>query len=198
MKLKESQEVIDLAAIHSLRAIYRLKKVERSNSVDRRKESPAEHSWSCLVLADFFMNKLSSKANYQFDRLKVYELLMYHDLVELETGDVCLSDELGRKGKPEKERAAMQKLRKELPNGDKLHKLFTEFEQGKTKEAQFARAIDAFDSQIHEMDYKKDWKGWTAEFLIKKKRHYFDPFPEMQKVFDELIDWLTKEGFFEQ
>ena len=198
MKLKESQEAINLAAIHSLRAIYRLKNVERSNSVNTRKESPAEHSWSCLVLADFFMSRLASNKNYRLDRLKVYELLIYHDLVEIETGDVCLSDELRRKGKHEREHAAMQKLKKKLPNGDKIKKIFDEFEQGKTKEAQFARAIDALDAQIHEMDYKKDWKGWSAQFLIDKKRDYFEPFPEMQKIFDELILCLTNEGFFEQ
>lgn len=58
--------------INKLKKFYELKNVERACSVTGRKESSAEHSWSCLILADYF---LSVMKNHQLDRLKVYEIL---------------------------------------------------------------------------------------------------------------------------
>ena len=58
--------------LQKLRKLYHLKNVERANTVKDRKESSAEHSWSCLILADYFLTKMQ---NHHLDRLKVYELL---------------------------------------------------------------------------------------------------------------------------
>src|SRR3989344_1572822 len=187
---------LNLENLQLIRKIYQLKNVERSNSVKRGKESSAEHSWSCLILADFFLNNL--KENY--DRLKVYEFLMYHDLVEIETGDVCISDEAGRNGKKEREFNAMNKLKNDLPDSisKKFVNIFKEYEKCETKEAKLARIIDVLDAQIHEMDYKEDWKGWTANFLIKKKGYLFEEFPELKKLFFDLLALLQEEGYFDQ
>jgi hypothetical protein len=40
--------------INKLRKFYQLKHVERTAPVGERKESSAEHSWSALILADYF------------------------------------------------------------------------------------------------------------------------------------------------
>src|SRR3989338_790984 len=119
--------------LQKLRKFYQLKTVYRKNTVTGRKESSAEHSWSCLILADYFLSQMKEK----LDRLKVYELLMYHDVVEIEAGDVCISDEEGRKDKNERELQAMHILTKQIPKvlKDKFVALFTEFEAGKTREA---------------------------------------------------------------
>ncbi len=185
--------------INKFRIFNRLKTVYRFNSVAARKESSAEHTWSCLMLADFFL----SKASCNLDRLKVYELLMYHDVVEIEAGDTPMApeaNESGRREKEEKEAKAAKILEKTLPAplNSKFASLFNEFEAQKTREAKFAKAIDALDSEIHELDYKKDWKGWTKEFLVKKKAHLFDDFPELKKVFGMLLDYLVENRYFEQ
>ncbi|MCC7574778.1 HD domain-containing protein [Candidatus Woesearchaeota archaeon] len=145
--------------IHKFRIFNKLKTVYRFNSVEDRKESTAEHSWSCLILADFFL----SRNNFNLDRLKVYELLMYHDVVEIEAGDSPLHPEIKRLDKSEKEKKAMKLLHTELPTplNNKFLKLFTEYEEQKTLESKFAKAIDALDAEIHELDYKQDWKGWS-------------------------------------
>ncbi|WP_457619098.1 HD domain-containing protein, partial [Lutibacter sp.] len=137
--------------INKFRIFNKLKTVYRFNSVENRKESSAEHSWSCLILADFFL----SKFNFNLDRLKVYELLMYHDVVEIEAGDTPLHPEVKRLSKSEKEKKAMELLHKDLPTplNEKFVKLFTEFEEQKTLESKFAKAIDALDAVIHELDY---------------------------------------------
>ena len=182
--------------IHKFRIFNKLKTIYRFNSVKDRKESTAEHSWSCLILADFFL----SKTNSNLDRLKIYELLMYHDVVEIEAGDTPLHPEIKRLDKSEKEKKAMELLHKELPTplNDKFLKLFTEFEEQKTLESKFAKAIDALDAQIHELDYKQDWKGWTEEFLVTKKLKFFEEFPELKKVFFEILDYLKENDYFDQ
>ncbi len=180
--------------IHKLRIFNRLKSVYRLNSVGKRKESSAEHSWSCLILADFFLSKTKRKIN----RLKVYELLMYHDVVEIEAGDTPLHPKMKKINKNEREQKAVQILRKKLPSpvNSKFARLFNEFEAQKTIESKFAKAIDTLDAQIHEMDYKKDWKGWSAEFLIDQKSNYFEEFPEIKKTFNQLMEYLVKNGYF--
>ena len=149
-----------------LRKFYQLKNIERANSVGTRKESPAEHSWSCLILADYFLEK----AKMNLDKEKVFDLLVYHDVVEIEVGDVNLLKEQERKHKAEREKQAAHVLHQHLPSelGKKFLTLFHEYEEGKTMEARFAKAIDALDAVIHELDYPQDWKGWTEEFLRKK------------------------------
>ncbi len=181
--------------IIKLRKLYGLKKVYRTNSVEDRKESSAEHSWSCLILADYFLNITDIK----LDRLKVYELLMYHDVVEIEAGDAPLHPNKKRKNQKEKEQKALKKLEDKIPKElrTKFVKLFNEFEENKTKEAKFAQAIDKLDAEIHELDYKKDWKGWTEEFLRDKKEKYFEEFPKLKEAFEKIINYARENNYFD-
>jgi len=185
------QEIIRLSIINKLKSVYRL------NSVDKRKESSAEHSWSCIVLADYILNKYK----IDVDRLKVYELLMYHDLSEIHTGDFPFIPGADRGEKKDKELLAAKKLEKELPEqlGKKYYEIFTEFEEQKTNESRFAKAIDILDAQIHEIDYKEDWKGWTKDFLLNNKRsECFNYYPELKEEFLNLLNHLEQEGYFNQ
>lgn len=183
-----------LADLEKMRLIYKLKSVDRLNSVGGRKESSAEHSWSCLVLADFLLDAY----NIPVDRLRVYELLLYHDLVEIEAGDTGLHPQMKATNKVELELAAAKSLRRQLPPAlaEKYWACFEEFGAGATREAKLARAVDALDAIIHEMDYPADWVGWSTEFLREKKGKCFDDFPELKALFDQLLAWLERKGFF--
>ena len=81
--------------INKIKKLYELKKIYRSTKVENRFESSAEHSWSCLILADYFINKYHLNINKQ----KVFELLLYHDLVEIETGDTPLTPNINFENK---------------------------------------------------------------------------------------------------
>lgn len=182
--------------IHKLRIINKLKSVYRECSVENRKESSAEHSWSALIIADYFLSVINEK----LDRLKVYELLMYHDLVEIESGNFEMAPGSDRSKKYEIEEIASKKLSSKLPEiiKNKFIKLFNEFEEQKTRESKFAKAIDYLDAEIHELDYIEDWKGWTEEHLRNKKEKYYAEFPELKEVFEKMISFLKKEGYFDQ
>jgi putative hydrolase of HD superfamily len=190
--------------ILKFKTLNRLKQVYRVNSVGNRKESTAEHTWSALMLADFFMDKVDQK----LDKLRVLELLMYHDIVEIEAGDTPLDpsnlyiavSKNRKETQKENELLAAKKICSTLPEeiAGKFWACFNEFEAQKTIESRFASAIDVLDSQIHEIDYKEDWKGWSAEFLVSKKAKYFEEFPILKKAFYQLIEYFEKEGYFKQ
>ena len=179
-----------------LRAFYELKKVERTAPVGERKESSAEHSWSSMMLADYFLGILTKK----LDRVMVYELLMYHDVVEIEAGDLPIHHEHARKDKAEKEMAAAKVLQKRFPPalGKKFMRLFEEFEGAKTREAQFAKAIDALDALIHFLDYKAYWKGWDEVMVRKFHGKHMAAFPELERTFNNILTFVRSEGYFDQ
>jgi len=52
------------------------------------------------------------------------------------------------------------------------------------------------EADIHELDYKEDWNGWTEEFLKQEKAHLFNEFPELKNSFDELVVYLRENGYF--
>ncbi|MBT4651112.1 HD domain-containing protein [Candidatus Woesearchaeota archaeon] len=183
--------------INKLRRLYHLKHVDRFNSVLKRKESSAEHSWSCLILADYFLNLMKDR---DIDRLKVYELLLYHDVVEIEAGDIGLLETEKRKDKKENERKAMLKLKEEFPKSvtSKFEILFNEFEAAETKDAKFAKAIDKMDALIHEMDYKEDWKGWTEKMVREFYEKEIKDFFVIKEAFERILIYVTQEGYFTQ
>ena len=146
------------------------------------------------MLADYY----SSLVRQKLDMLKVYQLLMYHDIVEIYAGDTPVDPTNDIEDQQERELIAAEKLRGELPYTlqNKFWELFTEFEAEQTIEAQFARAIDTLDAMIQALDYPEDWVGWSREFLASRKEKHFTVFPELHKEFHHLVDYLVAEGYF--
>jgi putative hydrolase of HD superfamily len=191
-----------MSELDKFRIIYKLDSIYRFASVDDRHESTAEHTWSTLILADYILNS-SDKQALKIDRLKVYELLMYHDLVEIYSGDTPLdpknkSDKVTNQIK--RENIAFKRLVKELPEAltNKYKLLRDEYENMKTVESRFAKAIDKLDACLHEMDYKKDWIGWSEKFLRDKTSEYFTEFPLIMEIFEEFLKYANENGFFNQ
>lgn len=183
--------------LNKIRKLYQLKHVERAGPVGKRKESSAEHSWSSLILADYFLSKIKDK---NLDRLKVYELLMYHDVVEIECGDIPIHHVQQRENKKEKEMAAAHILKEHLPIQlkEKFIELFKEFEEQKTSEAKFAKAIDAFDALIHFLDYKHYWKGWSEEMVRQFHGEKIRQFTELEDAFEKTLKFCRENGYFKQ
>jgi putative hydrolase of HD superfamily len=180
--------------INSFKILEKLKSVYRYSTVDNRKESVAEHTWASLALADQLLEKTDS----QLDKLKVYDLLLYHDAVEIITGDAPIHPEIDSSGKYEAENNGAillsQKLSPETKN--KYLDLFNEFQECKTREAKFAKAIDSLEADIHELDYKQDWQGWTKEYHISKKADLFKDFPFLEEIFKEMVEYLDANGYY--
>lgn len=188
-------EILKFKNINKLKEVYRFASVGRVEGSIKRKENAAEHTWSSMMVANYFFTYHDFS---YLDKQKVYELLLFHDLVEIESGDVVISPDNEVKDFDFRERSAAEILKDKLPSrfGENFYKLFLEFQNQSTKEARFARAIEQLDAEIHELDYKEDYKGWTEEFLRKAKGKYFDEFEPLKAVFEGIVLYLRQNGYF--
>lgn len=104
------------------------------------KENDAEHAWHLAIMTVL----LNEYANEPIDVLKTVTMLLIHDIVEIDAGDTYAYDEAGKKTQRQRELRAAERIYGLLPadQRDKLRSLWDEFEEGKTPEARFARAMD--------------------------------------------------------
>lgn len=130
------------AQLRFLAELDRAKTVLRHNHVtgtDRR-EDDAQHQWHVAVMALF----LAEYSEEEVDVPKVVAMLLLHDVVEIDAGDVFAYDEIGRAGKRERELAAADRIYRLLPDDQAAwaRALWEEFEEGASADARFARALD--------------------------------------------------------
>ena len=125
-----------------LREADKEKTIERQTYISdaSRKENDAEHAWHAALMAII----TSEYANEKIDVLKVVTMLLIHDIVEIDAGDTYAYDEEAKKTQEAREKASAERLFGLLPKdqGEKFKALFEEFEEVKTPEARFARAMD--------------------------------------------------------
>lgn len=133
------------AQLRFLSEADRLKSVLRATTVDGgRRENSGEHSWHlalyALVLAD------QAPAGVSVDR--VIRMLLIHDLVEIDTGDVPIHAANGQAhGAPDRlaaEARAAERIFGLLPAdlAADLRALWEEFEAAETADAVFAKSLD--------------------------------------------------------
>lgn len=133
------------AQLRFLSEADRLKSVLRATTVDGgRRENSGEHSWHlalyALVLAD------QAPAAVSVDR--VIRMLLIHDLVEIDTGDVPIHAANGQAhGAPDRlaaEARAAERIFGLLPAdlAAELRALWEEFEAAETADAVFAKSLD--------------------------------------------------------
>ncbi len=114
---------------------------------DGRRESVAEHSWQMALMAMLMHRHLE----HPVDLSKTLQMIIVHDLVEAEAGDVPFFETGERKqSKAAREAAAMENIRRMIGGeaGDELAALWQEFEARETAEAKFAGALDNLEVQL--------------------------------------------------
>jgi len=120
----------------------RLKSVLRASRITdgSRRENTAEHSWHVAL----FALVLREWAVGEVDMWRVVQMLIVHDLVEIDCGDTPLYDAMGASQQVERERLAADRLYGLLPpdQGRELRLLWEEFEAARTPDAKFAKALD--------------------------------------------------------
>jgi putative hydrolase of HD superfamily len=163
-----------------------------------RNETTAEHIYSALKLADFF---LTNEPEFKdLDRLHCYELLMYHDDIEIITQDICILDIEGRKAKEMEELNSIPILAKLYPQNisDKFVKLDLEYREKITPEAKFVKSIDKLDGINQAVIGISDWikSGVTQEMWIKLYESHFLYSPTFMYYFRELFEYLKENKHF--
>src|SRR5436190_4162808 len=126
----------------------RLKTVLRRTPLtdNSRLENSAEHSWH-LALAAL---ALREHAPADVDLARVLELVVVHDLVEIDAGDTFAYDPQAHVTKAERERVAAERLFGMLPSDQResFRALWDEFEAQATSESKYANALDRFQALL--------------------------------------------------
>ena len=129
----------------------RLKTIIRQTPLvdNSRRENSAEHSWH-LALAAIV---LAEHAPATLDLKRVLEMVVVHDLVEIDAGDTFAYDPTGHLDKEAREQAAADRLFSLLPadQASHLRANWEEFEARATLEARFANALDRFQALLQNM-----------------------------------------------
>jgi len=115
-----------------------------------RLESIAEHTFGCLILAI----ALESELKTGVDLAKVLEMLTIHELEEIIIGDVTPLDNVDKKDLQVKARFEIAKMLEGLNYKERLINLTDEYNEGKTKEAKFSKAVDKLECVLEFKKYQ--------------------------------------------
>ena len=121
----------------------RVKTILRRNRVvsdpDRR-ENDAEHMYHFAL----FAMTLAEYSNAPVNLLRVLQMILVHDIVEIDAGDAFIYDAAQQVGKREREERAADRIFGLLPadQAAEYRTLWEEFEAEHTPEARFAAALD--------------------------------------------------------
>ena len=148
LKSYSYQKMMQLTALEKqlsfLREIDRLKTVIRQSPLldKSRKENSAEHSWHLAMYALL----LNEYACGPVNTYRVIQMLLLHDVVEIDVGDLPIHGGHSSALQAELEEKAAARLFGLLPpqQGNELLALWQEFERAETEDAKFAKALDRF------------------------------------------------------
>ena len=154
-----SPQALEIAAIVGfIREADKLKAVTRKvkpPGLDRY-ENSAEHSWQLALLALTMREHAAEPV--RIDR--VIQMLLVHDVGEIDTGDTMVFVEGGWAERKQDELAAVRRIFGLLPaeRGEELLALWEEFEHGDTPESRFANAVDRVMPVL--LNLQNDGQSW--------------------------------------
>lgn len=154
-----------------LREIDRLKTVIRQSPLldKSRRENSAEHSWHLAMYAIV----LAAHANEPVQVDRVIKMLLIHDIVEIDAGDLPFYANADFSAQEEREAAAANRLFGMLPTDQatELHSLWKEFEAAETADAKFAKTLDRLQPVLHNAATDGGtWNTFPVDLNIVKNR----------------------------
>ena len=160
-----------------------------------RNENDAEHAWHMAIMAYL----LQEYSNEKIDVARVMLMCLIHDVVEIDAGDTYAYDAEGLKTQKAREEAAKERLYSMLPEDQKadLVAIFDEFEERKTPEAKFARALDNLQPLLlNHSNGGGDWKNHdvTAEQVYGRQSRTRDGSEKLFEVTDQILKENIAKG----
>jgi putative hydrolase of HD superfamily len=177
----------------------RLKGVLRQSRIidGSRRENSAEHSWH-LGLMSLVLGEYAPAGT---DLSRVTAMVLVHDLVEIDAGDLFVyAGAQAQADQEEAERAAAGRLFGLLPGSQAagFRALWDEFEERRTPEAKFARALDRLQPML--ANYQLGGGTWTqhgvtAGQVLAKVALIEDGSAALGRFARELISASVSRGF---
>ena len=156
-----------------------------------RNENDAEHAWHMAIMAYL----LREYSNEKIDVARVMLMCLIHDVVEIDAGDTYAYDAEGLKTQKAREEAAKERIYSLLPEDqkEKLVEIFDEFEERKTPEAKFARALDNLQPLL--LNNSNDGGDWKRHDVTAKQVYGSQSRTRegSEKLF-EITDQILKEN----
>lgn len=175
----------------------RLKTIVRRTPLgdNSRAENSAEHSWH-LALAAMALHQYGPAG---MNVPHVLELVVVHDLVEIDAGDTFAYDVAGHETKVERERAAAERIFGLLPIDQTrwFRALWEEFEAMTTPEARFANALDRLQALLQNMQAGGgSWAAYdvTREQVFQRMAPVETALPDVWPFVCETIDRYCAMG----
>lgn len=164
-----------------------------------RNENDAEHAWHMAIMAYL----LQEYSNETIDVARVMLMCLIHDVVEIDAGDTYAYDAEGLKTQKAREEAAKERLYSMLPEDQKadLVTIFDEFEERKTPEAKFARALDNLQPLIlNNSNDGGDWKNHdvTAKQVYGRQSRTREGSEKLFEVTDRILKENIAKGNLRQ
>jgi len=147
-----------------------------------RTESIAEHIFgTCMLTVGIY-----SSRKMDIDIQKVITMLALHETEEILIGDITPFDFDKLITKEELGREAVLQVFKDFDNAGEFISLIDEFNENKTKEAQFANQCDKFEADLQAYLYQKDFQLdkvsqniWEDKRIINLKNHGYNKICEL-------------------
>lgn len=177
----------------------KLKRILRRNLLvdGSRRENDAEHSWHLALTARIF----AEYAPEGTDIDRVTELLLVHDIVEIDAGDTFVYDIVASADQEERERLAADRIFALLPpdQAERVRELWEEFEARKTPESRFAKAVDRLAPML--ANWHTDGGTWvqlgvSKQQVLEKVRIIAEGSEALGAYATSLIEDSDRRGYF--
>lgn len=186
-----AQQIAFIKEIDKLKYIQRRTKLFNSD----RCENDAEHSWHLAMMVIV----LAEHSNEPIDVLKVVKMVLIHDVVEIDAGDVFIYDTVKNHTNTDEELIAAKRIFGMLPReqADEFINIWQEFEEGKTPEAKFARSMDRLEPLLQNTSNNGGtWREFDVPYqkVYEKKSVIKEGSATIWAFAEELIEDSVKKG----
>lgn len=185
-----------LKHIEFIKEIDKIKYINRKTKLfnSDRNENDAEHSWHLAVMALI----LADHSNTKIDVLKVVKMVLIHDIVEIDSGDIFIFDTIKNHNNAVEELKAAHRIFGILPEeqAKEYISIWLEFERGETEEAKFAKAMDRFEPVLQNSSNNGGtWKEYKVAYknVIRKTKPIKEGSEIIWNYSKELIDNYYKK-----
>lgn len=181
--------------IDKIKFIFRKTKLISSN----RNENDAEHSWHLAMMAMV----LAEHANEPIDLLKVMKMVLIHDIVEIDAGDIFIYDSTKNHTNTEEELKAAKRIFGLLPEeqAQELIALWEEFEAGETADARFAKAMDRLEPLLQNSSNNGGtWNEFGVNYqkVYDKKKLIKNGSETIWEYTEKLINECVEQGILKR
>lgn len=178
----------------------KLKAVKRQITLpadNNRQENSAEHSWHVAMMASV----LSQYAQKPIDVTRVIRMILIHDIVEIDAGDMfAFNAQDHHDAQAQKELDAAKRIFGLLPTplNNEMLNLWLEFEEAQTTDAEFAKAMDRVLPVFQNMkDEGGSWKkhGISRDKIEKRNAHLKTSAPALWDYVMAQLDIAVERGW---